>query len=293
MKKITVLMSTYNGETFLDRQLKSIAGQTGLKDYYVKLICRDDGSSDKTVSVLKSWRDRIDIEIIEGSNMGARASFYDLLKNAPESDYYAFCDQDDIWLEDKLSRALSALTEEKMLYFSNVEYVDGTGNKIGRFLLAKDFELSLKRVLMCNPANGCVMVWDKALQDILLKIPYDTFTMHDEFLCTAALLFGKVVYDPEPSMYYRLHEQNVTQSNGLKKKFKLWRSIWFGRKEFSLDKRAKVLLGFDLKPEDKEILSRISSYKHGFNRFSLVKEYSCEEYKIQRSFKIRMILGLL
>lgn len=293
MKKLTILMSTYNGETFLDQQLKSIADQKGLDDYSVKLICRDDGSSDNTVSVLRSWSDRLDIEVVEGKNLGARMSFYDLLKNAGDSDYYAFCDQDDIWHEDKLSRALAALTSEKMLYFSNIEYVDGEGNKLGRNLLSDDFKFNLRRVLMCNPANGCAMVWDKAMQEVLMGIPYDTFTMHDEFLCTVALLFGKVIYDPNPSMNYRLHALNVTQSNSLKKKFKLWKSIWFGRKEFSLDKRAKMLLGYELKEEDLKIITDMSCYKRGFKRFKLVKDYSCEDRGIQRSFKMRMLLGLL
>ena len=293
MKKITILMSTYNGETFLDQQLASIAGQKGIDQFSVKLICRDDGSSDKTVSVLKSWGDRLDIEVIEGENTGARQSFYNLLKNAGESDYYAFCDQDDIWHEDKLARAIAALTSEKMLYFSNIEYVDGDGNKLGYNLLSDDFKFSLRRVMMCNPANGCAMVWDKAMQEVLLGIPYDTFTMHDEFVCTAALLFGKVVYDPKPSMNYRLHALNVTQSNGLKKKFKLWKSIWFGRKAFSLDKRSKMLLGYEPNDEDLKIITDLSNYKRGLNRFKLVKEYSCEDAGIQRSFKMRMILGLL
>jgi len=94
-------------------------------------------------------------------------------------------------------------------------------------------------------------------------------------------------------MNYRLHALNVTQSNGLKKKFKLWKSIWFGRKAFSLDKRSKMLLGYELKDEDLEIITDLSIYKRGFNRFKLVKEYSCEDAGIQRSFKMRMILGLL
>ena len=181
----------------------------------------------------------------------------------------------------------------KTLYFSNIEYIDAEDCDLGKRLLADKFELSLKRVLMCNPANGCTMVWENHLQAALKDIPRDTFTMHDEFMCTVALLLGHIVYDPRPAMGYRLHDLNVTQSNNLVKKVKLWKSIWFGRKPYSLDKRAAMLLQFDLKDADREILYQMSRYKFGINRFKLISGYSCEDRGIERSFKLRMLIGLL
>lgn len=286
-------MSTYNGAKYIDKQLESIYHQKGLDDYVLKLIIRDDGSCDDTIDIINLWRDRLTIDLLQGNNIGARDSFFYLLKTAPVSDYYAFCDQDDIWNDDKLYKAISRICEERTLYFSNIEYVDTHEKKIGRKLLNDDFRFSLKRILMCNPANGCAMVWDNKLQDIIIKVPEETFTMHDEFVCTVACLFGHVVYDDESTMSYRLHEANVTQSNSIKKKYKLWKKIWFGRKQYSLDKRAKMLLKFPLKEEDRKILLDLSQYKKGLKRLKLFSQYRCEDFGIERSFKIRMLIGVL
>ena len=292
MKKITILMSTYNGQKYLEKQLNSIYDQKGLEDFEVQIVVRDDGSQDDTVQILESWSDRISIIIYRKNNVGARESFYWLIKNAPKSDYYAFCDQDDIWKNTKLSTALKALKAEKSLYFSNVDYIDGDDQNLGKKLLSDQFSLSLERVFMCNPANGCTMVWDHALHQDLLTIPYDTFTMHDEFLCIVALVKGSVVYDAKSSMSYRLHGMNVTQSNSLKKKYKIWKQIWFGRKPYAIDKRARMLLQYGVKDEVIPILLELGDYKKGMNRFQVIIKYHCEEAAINRSFKLRILLGL-
>lgn len=292
MRKITILMSTYNGGKYIGEQLDSIYHQEKLEEYNIGLIVRDDGSSDNTIELIESWKGKLDIELIAGENIGARNSFFYLLKNAPRSDYYAFCDQDDVWYKDKLYRAISNLND-KGLYFSNIEYIDTNGKPIGTSLLGPDFEIGLKRILMCNPANGCSMVWDQQFHDCAVKIPTDTFTMHDEFMCTIAYLFGNLYYDNVPTMGYRLHELNVTQSKGILKKMKIRAGIWLGRKQYSLDKRSNILLGYELKDEDREILTEISDYKKGLRRLKIVGSYSCEDAGIERSFKIRMILGLL
>ena len=287
------MMSTYNGAQYINQQLESIYNQKGLDDYVLNLFIRDDGSKDDTVNVVRSWNNRLSIDLIEGDNIGARESFFFLFKNAPVSDYYAFCDQDDYWHEDKLYKAISHMSKEGTLYFSNIEYIDTNGNKTGRNLLADNFELSLERILMCNPANGCAMVWDRKLYETIIMIPEATFTMHDEYVCTLAYLFGSVIYDNNSTMDYRIHESNVTQSDSIKKKYKLWKNIWFGRKQYSLDKRAKMLLQYMLKDEDRKVLTELSGYKKGINRIKLMTHYNCENPSIERSFRLRMLIGVL
>ena len=117
--------------------------------------------------------------------------------------------------------------------------------------------------------------------------------MHDEYLCTVAFLFGHVVYDPLPSMGYRLHSANVTQSNSLRKKLKLWKSIWFDRKDYALDKRAAMLLTFEVAEEYRKDLEDLRDYKRGLKRWRLAGSYRCENYRIERSFKTRMLLGIV
>ena len=102
---VTVLMSTYNGERFLKEQLDSILQQ---QDVDVRLCVRDDGSTDGTMDILLEYADAIELTI--GNNFGVGNSFMSMVYSANlESDYYAFSDQDDIWMPDKLISAVDEL----------------------------------------------------------------------------------------------------------------------------------------------------------------------------------------
>ena len=98
-EKVLVLMSTYNGEQYLQQQINSIITQ---KNVEVELIVRDDGSTDKTIDILKDYQQKGLLSYYAGENLKPQYSFLHLLRHAPECKYYAFADQDDVWLEDKL-----------------------------------------------------------------------------------------------------------------------------------------------------------------------------------------------
>lgn len=285
-------MSTYNGEQYIEEQLDSIQKQCGLENFDVNIVIRDDGSKDKTLEKINKYTGKLNIETIYGRNVGAKQSFYELLKRDIQSDYYAFCDQDDIWNDEKLSHAIKMLEQGPGLYFSNVECISGDGKDLNRRLLSDNFELSLRRIFMCNPAIGTTMVWNHQLNEILLKYIdiYDKFTMHDEYTITIAYLLGKVIYDPEVSMKYRIHNNNVTVSNDLRSKIKITKEIWFGRKEQSLDKRCNALIEKGIM---NPVINEMANYKIGINRINLLKKYYCEDKGIERSYKLRMILGIL
>ena len=128
--KVMVLMSTYNGEKYLREQIDSILGQTGVS---VKLLIRDDGSKDNTVEIVKQYcKENDDIKLVEGKNVGFAESFMELVYRAnlySDISYFAFSDQDDVWLNDKLISAIHMLEgiHEKNapnLYFSTARAVD-------------------------------------------------------------------------------------------------------------------------------------------------------------------------
>ena len=131
--KVAILLSTYNGEKYLREQIDSILNQTYTN---FELIVRDDGSKDKTVEIIKEYIEKSDKEItlIEGKNLGFIKSFFDLLKRG-DADYYAYADQDDIWLPNKIElavKSLDALDQSKPnMAFSNVDYYDTEMNFIG------------------------------------------------------------------------------------------------------------------------------------------------------------------
>lgn len=96
MKTVSVLLSTYNGEKYLREQLDSLLVQQGVD---LRIIARDDGSKDTTVEILKEYAGKdTRVSFFEGKNVGPAQSFFDLIMKSPDSDYYAFCDQDDVWI---------------------------------------------------------------------------------------------------------------------------------------------------------------------------------------------------
>ena len=106
MKKVQVLMSTYNGQTYLKKQIESILEQTYPN---IELLVRDDGSSDHTIDILRDYEERYEnIKVIYGKNIGVNGSFFYLLAQS-NSDYLAFSDQDDIWLPEKIQNAVEKL----------------------------------------------------------------------------------------------------------------------------------------------------------------------------------------
>lgn len=127
--KIAVLMSTYNGQHFIEEQLQSIFAQ---KEVSVELFVRDDGSTDNTLQILERWAESHPLHLTQGQNIGPARSFLELLSTT-EAPFYAFADQDDLWDDDKLATGIKAIAglAEPALYFSDTTLVDEKGRFIG------------------------------------------------------------------------------------------------------------------------------------------------------------------
>ena len=134
--KAAVLMSTYNGARFIREQLDSILDQTG--EFELDLWVRDDGSTDGTKDILNDYESRGLLRWYTGENLGPAQSFLDLVRRTLGYDWYAFADQDDFWMPEKLSWALETLEkidaarENAVLYFSNAELADEALSPLGR-----------------------------------------------------------------------------------------------------------------------------------------------------------------
>ena len=211
--RVAVLMSTYNGEKYLREQMDSLLRQTGVS---VELFVRDDGSTDGTIDILKDYlKKNPNIHLKFGKNVGVGNSFMSLVSSVPDNfDYYAFSDQDDIWLDDKLSKAIEkiGIIEKPVLYCSNQTLVDSDGKKIGvRF--NKVPNISTEKILVHNKVTGCTMVWNRNLQAILsTHIPSENMLrnrIHDVWVAMVASVCGKIIYDVQGYFLYRQHESNV------------------------------------------------------------------------------------
>lgn len=208
MKKVIVLLSSYNGQEYLREQLDSILNQSYGN---IELLVRDDGSTDDTLSILEEYQSRGCLLYYKGENLGVRGSFFELLRLAPAADYYSFSDQDDIWLPDKIQRAVTRLdeesTDEYLVYGSNLKVIDARRQfiKYGK----KIRKLSYQNALMENVLGGLTMVINKKTRDRILRVQNTRqIYLHDWYLYLLGAFLGKVIYDEMPTVLYRQHERN-------------------------------------------------------------------------------------
>lgn len=218
--KISVLLSTYNGEKYIREQLDSLLSQS-LKP--TTILIRDDGSKDNTVSIIKEYMKKDEsIKFYTGKNLGAGKSFWNLLEECEEADYYAFCDQDDVWMKEKLEKAVEMLEKEDktipLLYCSkyiltdeNLNPIDSNVSSLYNF---SDFEHSL----IYHTAPGCTFVLNDKARKKSLKydVNKEYFMIHDAIIHKVVALFGKVLLDQNGYIYYRQHSNNEIGMNANK-----------------------------------------------------------------------------
>jgi glycosyltransferase involved in cell wall biosynthesis len=216
---VTILLGTLNGERFLPEQLASLERQT-CKNW--KLIASDDGSSDRTKSILHAFQKSFEpgkVEIIAGPRRGAPANFLFLAcAENLDSNFYAFCDQDDVWEPDRLARAVDLLekagSDIPALYGSRTRLIDEDGNETGfspLFRKRPGFECALVQSIM----GGNTIVFNQRVRELVafcganLDVP-----SHDWWLYqVTSACGGEVHYDAYPSVRYRQHAHNVIGSN--------------------------------------------------------------------------------
>lgn len=227
-EKVLILMSTFNGENYLREQLNSLIHQTYLN---LEILIRDDGSIDKTLEILNEYSMKYpNIKFYQGKNLKPAKSFLDLIKKASKAEFYAFCDQDDVWDKDKIEIAINKIKKENpenqypCLYFSQTRLVDKDLNEINNIKRIKENKITIGNALIENIATGCTVVFNERLLELLRKIEFEDVKsgyMHDSLAYRIAFSTGKVIYDNIPHISYRQHENNVIgNSSNIKDKIK-------------------------------------------------------------------------
>lgn len=217
---VAILLGHYNGSAFLAEQLRSLAAQTH-KDW--SLIVSDDGSTDHWLNIMadfvRTTPDRR-VDMMNGPRRGFARNFLSLLTAAgPTVPYVAFCDQDDVWLPDKLARAIAALERVRpgrpALYCGRTTICDRDLRPIGVSPLFAQAP-SFANALVQNIGGGNTMVVNRAALDILqdTALHASDIVSHDwwayQIISGAG---GQVFYDPEPSVLYRQHGRNIVGAN--------------------------------------------------------------------------------
>lgn len=257
--KICIIMSTYNGEEYIIQQLDSIF-KSEKGQHKIILYVRDDGSRDNTVEILKRYAsDRnVQIEVQVGKNVGVAKSFLMALRECPIADYYAFCDQDDIWVEKKLTEAVKQIGEmdQPVLWCSDYQVTDSDLQIIIPSALEKPIQDNV-RALFYNNVPGCTMVFNWALMNELRKVNISEIRMHDIMAINVALITGKVIFDKTPYVLYRQHGNNALGYNHKKIEIKKWikDKIWLicNKEKYSTAEYAQAILdAFEDKMSDGE-----------------------------------------
>lgn len=295
-KSVAVILSTYNGERFLREQVDSVIKQ---KDVNVTLYIRDDGSSDQTPQLIKSLADQYSpyIKYSLGNNIGVSQSFFELLVLAGDADYYAFCDQDDVWDEDKLSIAINSLSDSESIasmYFCKTLPVDKNLVPIDCENKSTDFQhvFNVHEVMTRNNVIGCTLVINRNLMDLVINYIPEQVIMHDHWIYAICIgTGGKIIYDKNPHIKYRQHGANVV---GNKKRMKnIFRHSSFSKTNHRIRSgMARFLLENyrnELTKENIEIISRYAYYSDSIRkRFDLV----FKESKYTRNVKKRILFSI-
>lgn len=293
---VCTLMSTYNGEEFLHEQIDSILSQ---EDVQVRLIVRDDGSSDKTLSILEKYQTQNQLRYSQGENIGPARSFIKLLQEAPKTDFYAFSDQDDFWLSNKLRTATEFIGESALpaLYYCQTQIVDK--------------RLSLQPSVKINPIGtfgealiyqfigGCTMVFNDALRNIILKYIPQYLPMHDVWIYDIAMAINANIYfDSVPHILYRQHNHNVigqgySQWKEWKKRI---RRVILNREHLRYKVGVELMKGYYqmMPPENQNLIQTFIEAKHNFKkRISLMadKRFKCSDEQTYQKFVLSILLN--
>jgi glycosyltransferase involved in cell wall biosynthesis len=237
--RIEILLATYNGERYLAEQLDSILAQTH-QNWHI--LARDDGSSDDTVAILSAYKTSLGekLTIFEDArgNLGSVGNFSCLMENST-APFAAFCDQDDVWLPEKLAVGLQAVLElEKRwgaetpcLSFSDLEIVDQCLKQTAASFWAHEKIYperanELSRVLTHNAVTGCTAVINRSLVERAAPIPKGA-VVHDWWVAMTAAAFGHVMSVPQTTVKYRQHNGNEIGPRGYGAKVSANRLIAF------------------------------------------------------------------
>ncbi len=218
---IAILLSTYNGEKYIEEQIGSLQAQT-YTDW--QLYIRDDGSSDNTVRIIKGLSE-VDSRIIlmpdETYHRGCRESFLWLLERVT-AEVFMFCDQDDVWLPNKVDLCLNALKKYSstipVLVCTDLRIVDSELKTIHRSM----WEANRTSHLIDNPENliiaslytGCTMMFNKSAKENIIRNRFTPSILHDQLASLSVFKAnGKIIPIHTQTILYRQHSGNAIGLN--------------------------------------------------------------------------------
>ena len=299
METVCVLMSTYNGEKYLQEQLDSIINQVGVN---VRILVRDDGSTDSTKDILNNYKREGYLDWYSGTNLKSARSFMDLVNRAPESEYYAFSDQDDYWLPTKLQVAVNVLksadSRKSALYYSRTTLVDENLLPIKQNTKKLNV-LGMPSAFIINNASGCTMVFNSYLLKRVQEYNPQIIGMHDSWFYKICVVTGNQIFaDNHAYILYRQHDSNVL--GGVHDPVKVWKRRFHNlqnRSCFRSKVANEVLVGYKkfLSEDEAKTLEILSKYRNNYLfwfKALLSPKYSTNDFIYNMMFKAAILLRI-
>lgn len=205
---VSIALATYNGAKYLNQQLDSILNQTYTN---IEIIIVDDASNDGTTQIIESYQQtHKNIRFHQNDkNLGLLRTFEKAI-NLSTGDFIALCDQDDIWLPNKIETLLANI-DDNLLIHSDAKLIDESNNIIGEshFALAKRRDKYIfSDYVVSNNVTGCTCLFSKKLKELALPFP-EYFYSHDHYLALVASFYGQIKLINEALILYRQHGNNV------------------------------------------------------------------------------------
>lgn len=296
-KNVAVLMATYNSAKYMRCQIDSILAQEGVN---VTLMVRDDGSTkDNTIDILNEYAQKGSLSWYTGENLKSARCFLQLLKDAPDADFYAFADHDDYWMPDKLSVAVNSIasySDTPALYLCQPQDADSELHPLPYKIYSPIGGFAESLIYMF--AMGCTMVLNNPLRNIVNSYTPSFLHMHDVWIYTLAYSVGaNVVWDPVPHTLNRQHGDNVVGlGQGHTYMLRLRLKRFFAGEEIRYRQAVEIQKGYyNIMPkENRLILSRfIEAKKSFFSRISLIfsNTFRCSDRTTQYLLWVNLLFN--
>ena len=221
---IDIALAVFNGESYLEPLIESVFAQT--RTDFILSIC-DDGSTDATLEIVaaaaRAHPGRVRLFACDG-HVGPAANFSRLLARL-DGDITLLCDQDDLWLSDKVETTVRAMARleaqwgaatpllvhtDLSVVASDLRMIDPS---LARYQRLDPASSLLRQLLLGNVVTGCTLAMNRALRERVLPVPAQA-SMHDHWIALVASVLGRTAYVPRATLLYRQHDGNVIGAAG-------------------------------------------------------------------------------
>lgn len=292
LSPIDILLSTYNGGLYIKELLQSLFAQT-YKEW--RLIVRDDGSTDNTLDIVETYaskhHDRIVLLKDGKGRLGPCQSFAALLEYSP-APYIMFCDQDDVWLPNKIELTLKTTRELEakhkntpILVHTDLKVVDERLNPLAesfwKYQHINPARIALNNLLIQNVATGCAMMLNMPLKKAALPIPSEAM-LHDWWITLVAASSGRIEYINSPTMLYRQHGKNDTGAIEYSLGYFIKRISSLNKTKFLIEKivlQSKAFLNIYKDRLPKELIPTVYNFSILFERGRLSRLYLIMKFR--------------